>query len=1257
MKEKDYSDSEYEESEYEIDPEVEKKKKENIKEHSTKLDKMAGLVRDPFANLRRIYGRNGKLPVEVALKKDYDRVVIPKSKTLDENMITAIVLGAAFNPVRLDRAMTGSSFMAGSSTYIDFNRTFLLENMKADEKDRMGYFPETLVQAKKEAAEAIKDFEKGRPKKATEYVQRFIEYCAGVAKSAMPYTSSALLSDSEWNNNKAAIRMAANLLEKEPFNHTIKIPEYDRMRLMAYGRQAEIRDTIYTRKINLMKKPSKAGSKAREEEVAELMLAEYAAGGIADGAKEKERLKQSLATEILEKYGVDPGSPEFSAIYSDPNALAGIIYKLNTNVDENRTSDLEVILSKPDGLKMLRDFYLDDIKKTSTYKKLVNASGDDLKEQLTEMEKTTSKGFSSLKKAKIKGEADHFNKMNADAYNKGIQKVDLMVREYLEVYARGKNRITAYDKNELDKNAKRVTEYQENLRKVVKKDADVKLLEIDNGLEQLRKQAENMAKDGKASKETLKEYADTIDSIRKSISDYQKGFSSSLTDEDRPVIYTLRRLNRNLEWNKKGILEPQKQEEREITLQTHGKGIYRLPTENQINALQQRQKEILEADKLGMPDKGKEIIEKSIRASEKLGEIIKNGYKEEDRKEAAGYLHDIMTERVYRKIMSRPEKKHETERYAPMIVDEIPEFHNYLMNLNADSLGKMAFEDAADRILDQYDNKRLDNLYLRVVQKEGKSISDRMKGKINREIIIGLDEVSEVHGKGKIIEEDSRKAAKNVTKKAAPMTKSIIEIPDDDNSFDEIKEKNSPAKKKNENRKPEPDDREKAKAFIRNVHILNTTKKVLAQALAEDYDRLSQRRLSYSELDTVRHMDYCRQLLNSNNELKINEGRKSNKVFSRDVLSNLSDLSIMMKHMKGESGVRTQVILSVFTEAIRPLVRLDKAYPPLNSVNGLEENWENLNAAAEEAEEKYKIESPSKQQLNQAYRELEDRAKARMIFKKDLEKACGKPILTNIGDTDPQNALFEMRLPKNMHEFAKNCVAMYFIDTAEAPDANVQVLRGLSTVIRNNGYKGQVAELEKNPVFQSVARRYPESYYTKWKKIMERSDVVKAAATDDLRKMNNHEDVNGLAGYVVHGENGPLDLLAHIETPQKRNVRNARFARVLTNQILADPAFNVLRNAVAAKRISKEEIMIEAMAYAEKKNIRYLNRDGEIDQSFRQKMNSGAFKKELLSNQTKFLKQMKGRKDTEKQQFLSKMQSENKKTVQKENRKSFGPIL
>jgi len=42
-------------------------------------------------------------------------------------------------------------------------------------------------------------------------------------------------------------------------------------------------------------------------------------------------------------------------------------------------------------------------------------------------------------------------------------------------------------------------------------------------------------------------------------------------------------------------------------------------------------------------------------------------------------------------------------------------------------------------------------------------------------------------------------------------------------------------------------------------------------------------------------------------------------------------------------------------------------------------------------------------------------------------------------------------------------------------------------------------------------------------------------------------------------------------------------------------------------------------------------------------MNSGAFKKELLSNQTKFLKQMKGRGDTEKQQLISKMQSENKR--------------
>ena len=126
---------------------------------------------------------------------------------------------------------------------------------------------------------------------------------------------------------------------------------------------------------------------------------------------------------------------------------------------------------------------------------------------------------------------------------------------------------------------------------------------------------------------------------------------------------------------------------------------------------------------------------------------------------------------------------------------------------------------------------------------------------------------------------------------------------------------------------------------------------------------------------------------------------------------------------------------------------------------------------------------------------------------------------------------------------------------------------------------------------------------------------------------------------VKDGSRGNQLLLVNDASPQTRMVQNARLAQVLANKLLADPQFTTLRQAVGAGVIKSQDVALEAMEFAERKNIRMIDRNGNLDRDFVRKLRNGDLMKDLVKSQTQFLSRAKKRDPEQKKEIQKKLNS------------------
>ena len=699
------------------------------KEYMDSLDQTLEMSKQKYNAINERYSSVGRLPMGTEGRLEYELTYIGAPASWPPHFESALVLGAMMDPEYLDRNMTSSGFSPGTSTYIEFNQNFFVENMLTSE-EREGWFPQVMLRGRREAADALNDFKKD-PAKVYEYMNNFVRYAANQVKGAMVYGSDRLKLNYEFKGGKAAFQIAAELLETEPFASHIDIPEYDRMKLMAFSHQTKVKEQLLAEKSALMTNPPAANTKEREDAVAELMFKEYLVGTLANERKQLSIEGDQLYTEIQELYGIDPTTQEFAQLAMSPAHFTRCQFPLLKNIELNRTTDREVILSRENGVQELRDMYMESIRNTDTFKKLVSAKGADFLDQLIDLDQVAGKGFDVFKEVKTNNEALPFNRMKSEAYREANAKIESSLNDILDGLARKRYLIKAYDRKSLGRNRKQVekllerfSEYEEVLPE------DKNLKNIRNGLTMLADQAASMEKSGKADVHNLNAYTATIDQITKSIGAFfSENGMSAMEENQMSLIRALRRLERDMKWNKSGIMEPERIKERERILRENA-GTYEKPVKEGIDALVTIRRQQYEADALGEHEGKRMLITNAITATEKLGEMIKAGTPlvGESKETAVGYIRDILAERVFSKAynLNRP-PIHIAEHYAPGVVETIPGYEALIKNLSMTDIGQIVFEGRADRMLDKMKGEDLAAQFDRVKDQESKAVDDRIR--------------------------------------------------------------------------------------------------------------------------------------------------------------------------------------------------------------------------------------------------------------------------------------------------------------------------------------------------------------------------------------------------------------------------------------------------------------------------------------------------------------------------------------------------
>ncbi|MBR3539371.1 MAG: hypothetical protein IKN79_09925, partial [Eubacterium sp.] len=710
---------------------IEQEKAREREDYIRELDRRVEDAKNPYAKLMQFYGQGGKMPSALKGSQEYNRMRLNAPAGTDENFVAALTLGAMMNPSRLDRYMTSSGFLPGTTTYVDFNQNFFLDNIPSNDA-RLGDFPQVVLQGRIEAQQAVTQMiDKGNEEPAYDNIWHFIRSSAKAVGIAPEYTSAGLLNDRGYSAGRAGQRLAADMISREPYRGHFQISEYDRMRLMATGNQMRVKDELLLQKAELMKNPPAAGSPEREAAVAELMFKEYVIGTLSNENSEKSVRMQEILQEIMNRNGVTPGTKEYSRFYGDGVAIAAVSIPLSRNIERNRITDREVILSQPDGVDKLRSMYMASIRKTKVFTDLVAAKGNDFLDQLIALDRSASKGLGSFTEIKTGGEAEPFNVERQELYTQGVEAAEARFREIMDDFAKQDNRITAYDAKNLKQNHAQVENYLKELDRSVKLlPGDTNVQAIRREMQNLEKQAAALGKAGKASPDALRNYTGTIDRISAGIDAFFQANGDSPSEDKLPLYLNLRRLSRNLKWNRAGIMEPEKKREREQMLRISSNS-FEKPSPGGIDALVQMKKEQFSEDTLGSESGRKELVGRAVIATEKLGELLKkNEPIEGERKtEALSCLKDILAERIYAKAekVLLESDVHFAERYASSVAEKLPEYKALSEKLTKTDIGRIAFAGGGDRLIARYDEKRIGQMYTNERTLESDKVSEQLE--------------------------------------------------------------------------------------------------------------------------------------------------------------------------------------------------------------------------------------------------------------------------------------------------------------------------------------------------------------------------------------------------------------------------------------------------------------------------------------------------------------------------------------------------
>ena len=359
--------------------------------------------------LMRVYGPDGKMPTDLNLNQDiineYNGIKLDVPEGMDKETAMCIIIGCCFDKESLVKADPG--FETASPQAFNVARNTMLDGILLGD-GRPSPCPKAMVEGKKEAQKVFEAYRNNDKGPAIEKLNNVILH-----ESEMIGGTFALSGGNNSGNfspTKTMNMIVPEMIEKNKdlgLDYNVKRPTITpAIRCASICKQLKAGKASEEAKIYLGNNFFNMDQAAREEKTADMLFNGYLSRMGLAMRGERDKIANDLKVNIVTSIG----HPEFSA----PDLkMDELLDKFKIAQEHYSISDFDLIMSKPDGTEKIRELYIDKIKETDIYKKIIGAKDrNQLFEAFEDSDMAVSAGFSSIKGVNLPEVSGKFNAAN-----------------------------------------------------------------------------------------------------------------------------------------------------------------------------------------------------------------------------------------------------------------------------------------------------------------------------------------------------------------------------------------------------------------------------------------------------------------------------------------------------------------------------------------------------------------------------------------------------------------------------------------------------------------------------------------------------------------------------------------------------------------------------------------------------------------------------------------------------------------------------
>ena len=367
-----------------------------------------------------VYGPDGKMPTNVnfnqGLIDEYNSIKLEVPEGMDNETAMCIVIGCCFDKETFIKA--DPKYATAPLHSLDFNRNAMIAD-KLIGDNRPSPVAKVMVEGKKLAKQVFDAYRNNDKAPATAMLNNLIDYESRLAWKT--FALSERNDSGKFSPEKILNIIVPDVIKKNKDlgldynnNRPTKTPG---IRAASLYKQLVAGKASESTKIDLGKNFFNMSQAEKEKKTAEMLLNGYVSRMADVQSDERDKKTNNVCNDIANSIGKAYINKAHKKILEETE-------KYREHLANYTISDFDIILSKPDGMDKIREFYLDKIKETDIFKQIVGAKDrDQLFEALEESDSAVRKGLTPFKDVRLPDLSSDFN--NNYAFKLGLAKSTL----------------------------------------------------------------------------------------------------------------------------------------------------------------------------------------------------------------------------------------------------------------------------------------------------------------------------------------------------------------------------------------------------------------------------------------------------------------------------------------------------------------------------------------------------------------------------------------------------------------------------------------------------------------------------------------------------------------------------------------------------------------------------------------------------------------------------------------------------------------